>query len=146
VIIVDRPPNFEQIKAAFPKADGPGVMFAYDGNIYNPSGNVIPPALIAHEQVHLDRQKAMGPRPLSTTQYSGADLWWERYLEDSEFRYNEELLAHAAEFKVQRTRDRNFVARLMVDTALRLVAPLYNYTPPVSLQQAMKDLLQEIGK
>jgi hypothetical protein len=56
VIIVARPPNFEQIHAAFPRADKPGVMFAYDGKIYNPSGGIIPPALIAHEEVHLIRQ------------------------------------------------------------------------------------------
>jgi hypothetical protein len=134
VIIVDRPPNFEQIKAAFPKADGEGVLFAYDGNIYSPSGKTIPPALIAHEQVHLDRQKAWSP-----------DSWWASYLHDSDFRYVEELLAHAAEFKVQRqAKDRNFGARLLMATALRLVAPLYNYAPPVTLQQALKDLQREI--
>jgi hypothetical protein len=145
VIILERPPNFEEIKAAFPKAESPGVLFAFDGNIYNPSGIVVPPALVAHEEVHLKRQAGMGPRPGDTTQWSGPDLWWQRYLEDSEFRYNEELLAHVAEFQMQRTRDRNFIARLMVHTALRLVAPLYNYTPPVSLQQAMKDLRREIA-
>jgi hypothetical protein len=146
VIIVDRPPNFEQIKAAFPDAEKPGVMFAFDGKIYNPSGNVIPPALIAHEEVHLKRQRDLGPNPHSTTKWSGPDLWWDNYLHDSEFRYNEELLAHVAEFQMQRTRDRNFVARLMVHTALRLIAPLYNYVPPRSLQEAMRDLRREIGK
>jgi hypothetical protein len=135
MIIVDRPPNFEQIRAAFPKADGAGVLFAYNGCIYNPSGIVVPPALIAHENVHLRRQACLDP-----------GQWWDAYLRDSEFRYVEELLAHAAEFKVQRCSDRNFVARLMVSTALRLVAPLYNYTPPVSLQQAMRDLRREIAK
>lgn len=135
MIILDRPPNFEQIKAAFPKSENPGVLFAFDGNIYNPSGSVIPPALIAHEEVHLNRQRDAGP-----TQ------WWDQYLIDSEFRYNEELLAHAAEFKVQRAGDRNASARLLMATALRLVAPLYNYTPPVSLQRAMKDLKWEIAR
>jgi hypothetical protein len=134
MIIIDRPPNFEQIKAAFPKAESPGVLFAFDGAIYNPSGIVVPPALVAHENVHLTNQK-----------HVGAEYWWEKYLTDSEFRYCEELLAHVAEFKMQRTRDRNFVARLMVHTALRLVAPLYNYTPPVSLQTAMRDLRREIA-
>lgn len=146
MIITARPPIFEQIQAAFPKSVNPGVMFAYDGNIYNPSGIVIPPALIAHEQVHLDRQKALDPHPGSTTQWSGADLWWQRYLEDCEFRYNEELLAHVAEFKTQRvTSDRNFGARLLTHIALRLVAPLYNYQPPRSLQEAMKDLRRDIA-
>jgi hypothetical protein len=134
VIIVDRPPNFEQIRAAFPNAEKPGVMFAYD-NIYNPSGNVIPPALIAHEEVHILRQAGVG-----------AQCWWDKYINDPEFRYNEELLAHVAEFQMQRTRDRNFVARLMVHTALRLIAPLYNYVPPRNLQEAMRDLRREIGR
>jgi len=146
VIIVDRPPNFEQIRAAFPNAEKPGVMFAYDGKIYNPSGIVVPPALVAHEEVHLKRQKALGSDAGSTTQWSGPDLWWQQYLEDSEFRYHEELLAHVAEFQMQRTRDRNFVARLMVHTALRLIAPLYNYVPPRSLQEAMRDLRREIAR
>jgi hypothetical protein len=144
MIIVDRPPNFEAIRAAFPKADGEGVMFAYDGNIYNPSGKTIPPALIAHEEVHLERQKFSRPDE-SGIVYGGPDYWWDRYINDSEFRYVEELLAHAAEFKIQRHSDRNFVARLMVSTALRLVAPLYNYTPPVSLQIAIRDLRREIN-
>jgi hypothetical protein len=136
VIIIDRPPNFELIKVAFPKASDPGVLFAYDGNIYNPTGGPIPPALIAHEEVHLREQK-----------YVGADYWWEKYLTDSEFRYYEELLAHVAEFKMQRVaNDRNFGARLLMSTALRLVAPLYNYLPPRSLQRALKDLQREIGK
>jgi hypothetical protein len=134
VIILERPPNFEQVHAAFPKANGPGVLFAYYPNIHNPSGIVVPPALIAHEEVHLHRQRDAGP-----TQ------WWGQYLTDPEFRYNEELLAHAAEFRHQRTSDRNASARLLMATALRLVAPLYNYVPPVSLQQAMKDLRREIS-
>lgn len=133
MIINALPPNFEQIKAVFPKSMNPGVLFAYDGNIYNPSGNVIPPALVAHEEVHLHRQRDAGPL-----------LWWERYLIDSEFRYIEELLAHAAEFKAQRAGDRNASARLLTATALRLVAPLYSYQPPRTLQQAIKDLRSHI--
>ncbi len=135
MIILERPPNFDQVRAAFPKADGPGVLFAYYPNIHNPSGIVVPPALVAHEEVHLHRQRDAGP-----------DKWWGQYLTDSGFRYTEELLAHAAEFKHQRHSDRNASARLLLSTALRLVAPLYNYQPPVSLQQAMKDLKQEIAK
>jgi len=135
VIIHDRPPNFEVIQAAFPKAVESGVMFAYDGNIYNPSGKIIPPALIAHEEVHLKRQIM-----------HGADIWWDHYLRDSAFRYHEELLAHVAEFNMQKvTKDRNFGAALLMRTAMRLVAPLYNYQPPRTLQEAMKDIRREIA-
>ena len=146
MIVNERPPNFEQLLAAFPKADGPGVLFAYGGRIYNPSGISIPPALIAHENVHLARQNDMDPRDSYPTRVTGADVWWDHYLRDTEFRYNEELLAHAAEFKVQRAGDRNASARLLMSTALRLVAPLYNYVPPVSLQQAMRDLRREVAR
>lgn len=136
MIIVGYPPNFEQVKTEFPNAEKPGVMFAYDNCIYNPSGVTIPPALIAHEEVHLKRQ------------VGGPETWWRSYIENSEFRYVEELLAHVAEFKVQRNlgaNDRNFGARLLMHTAMRLVAPLYNYQPPRSLQEAIKDLRREIA-
>ncbi len=134
MIIIDRPPNFEQVHAAFPRADQPGVLFAYYPNIHNPSGIVVPPALVAHEEVHLYRQRDAGPTH-----------WWDQYLTDSEFRYNEELLAHVAEFKALKAGDRNASARLLMSTALRLVAPLYNYQPPRTLQQAMKDLRLHIS-
>jgi hypothetical protein len=146
VIIENRPPNFEQIHAVFPQADAPGVLFAYDGAVYNPSGYPVPPALMAHEEVHLTRQQALNPTPLAVTRWVGADLWWARYLEDSEFRYYEELLAHAAEFKMLRYEDRNSGAALLMRTALRLTAPLYKYDPQPSLQQALKDLRREIAK
>jgi hypothetical protein len=67
-------------------------------------------------------------------------------LRDAEFRYQEELLAHVAEFKMLRHEDRNHGAALLMRTAMRLVAPLYNYQPPRTLQQALKDLQKEITK
>ncbi len=137
MIIRGYPPNFEQIKAAFPRADLPGVLFAYGDRIYNPSGIVVPPALIAHEEVHLARQHHT---------YMTPELWWKEYLASSEFRYHEELLAHAAEFRYQKNGDRNVTAALLQRTAMRLIAPLYNYTPPRTLQQALKDLREEIAK
>jgi hypothetical protein len=134
MIIVDRPPNFDEVLAAFPNADKPGVIFAYDGHVYNPSGGVIPPALLAHENVHLNRQMQCGPRE-----------WWKNYLVDDEFRYQEELLAHVAEFKAQSaTADRNFGARLLTHTAMRLIAPLYNYNPPYTLRQAIRDIKSKL--
>ncbi len=139
MIIIDRPPNFERILSAFPKADQPGVLFAYDQCIYNPSGIEIPPALIAHESVHLARQQLIRGGDQRVEQ------WWTRYLEDSEFRYNEELLAHVAEFKMLAPgRARNERAAALMGTACRLIAPLYNYAPPRTLQQALKDLRREI--
>ena len=71
-------------------------------------------------------------------------MWWEIYLNDSEFRYYEELLAHAAELRAFMIGDRNMRARGLMRTACRLVAPLYNYTPPRTLQEATRDLRREM--
>lgn len=131
MIIVARPPNFERILKAFPDADKHGVLFAFADAIYNPSGVTIPPALLAHEGIHLIRQR----------DGETAESWWEKYLTDDEFRYREELEAHVGEFGSQAPGlDRNLRAKLLMSTAARLCAPLYNYQPPRSLQLAMRDL------
>jgi hypothetical protein len=131
MIIIARPPNFERILAAFPDADKHGVLFAFSDAIYNPSGVTIPHALLAHEGIHLIRQR----------NGETADTWWEKYLTDDEFRYREELEAHVGEYDSQAPNlDRNFRAKLLMSTAHRLIAPLYNYRPPRSLQLAMRDL------
>jgi hypothetical protein len=138
MILVERPPNFELILKAFPNADKPGVIFAYGDHIYNPSGRPIPPALLAHEAVHCDRQMNVSHGPLD---------WWAQYLTDPEFRYREELAAHVAEFQVQAPGiDRNSRAKLLMSTAARLCAPLYNYTPPRSLNVAMRDIKWELDR
>jgi len=139
VIRVERPPNFDRILAAFPDAAKPGVIFAYGDDIYNPTGGVIAPALLKHEAVHCERQQAPGKM--------SPEIWWRLYVEDNAFRYREELYAHVAEYHAQaRGIDRNQRAKLLMSTAARLVAPLYNYTPPRSLTQALYDLRWEINR
>jgi hypothetical protein len=135
VILIERPPNFEQILKAFPNAGNPGVIFAYGDYIYNPGGGVIPEALIQHEAVHQRRQGADPQR------------WWELYIEVPSFRYAEELAAHVAEYKAQlHGIDRNQKHKLLMATAARLVAPLYNYQPRRSLAAAMRDIRWELER
>jgi hypothetical protein len=92
--------------------------------------------------VHGARQSVI-ERPKSRHCWTGAEHWWDCYLEDPEFRYREELPAHAAEFRAQMPHDRNDRAKLLISTAQRLIAPLYNYGIK-SLNQAIKDLRNEI--
>lgn len=130
-IEISRPPNFDKILAAFPNADKPGVIFAFGNVIHNPSGGVIPQALLDHEAVHGHRQMGC------------PESWWRVYIGDPDFRYDEELYAHAAEFRAQaHGLDRNHKAKLLQSTASRLIAPLYNYQPPRSMNRAMTDLRQ----
>jgi hypothetical protein len=131
-IEVSPPPMFAEIVATFPSAAGPGILFAFGDTIHNPSGIVIPPALIAHEEAH-------GARQLDV----GVMLWWGKYLVDPEFRYREEVIGHVAEYKAQLplVRDRNRRAQLLMSTAMRLTAPLYCYGPTrPTVKQVIADL------
>lgn len=135
-IEIAKPPNFEQILKVFPKAGDYGVIFAYGDTIFNPSGVEISSPLMAHEQTHGSRQ---------TWEPICPEVWWEQYLTDPEFRYYEELLAHAAEFRVLMPRDRNLRAQLAINTARRLIAPLYNYGVSKTLVQGVRDLEKALG-
>lgn len=112
--IVDaRPPNFDEIISLFPEARRHGVIFTYGDIVYAPGSSDIHPALKCHEAVHAQRQG------------QEIDVWWKRYLSDTEFRFNEELLAHRAEYGWFKGRDRNEAARALHIIAARLASPLY---------------------
>lgn len=118
-VVQNVPPIFTEIDAAF-NVRGKPILYAWGDKIFNPAGVHIPPELVAHEQVHGERQ--------------GTDVvgWWRRYIAEPEFRLAEELPAHVAEFKAlcianahkwvsQRSMRRTFAAHV----GRRLAAPLY---------------------
>lgn len=126
-IIQEKPPNFSAIKKVFPLATGYGVIFAYAPDIYAPYLDTIPPELIAHETVHIERQLVVG-----------VENWWAQYLSSSTFRYEEELLAHRAEYQYLAGLSRQLRRSALKTIAKKLAAPLYRYD--VSLDKAMRDL------
>jgi hypothetical protein len=87
-VIIARPPVYDLICRTLgtPPEDA---LYAYDGSIYNPGKGRITPALKVHERVHFKQQREFG----------SADAWWARYCADKQFRYEQELEAHIAEFK-----------------------------------------------
>lgn len=117
-IIQDFPPNYHEIDAAFNVRDNHGVIFSFGDRIYAPHGpKIIAPELIAHEGIHGQRQG---------TKHAKILAWWDRYIDDIEFRLDEELVAHRAEYRHlmqfgNRTKRRAALKR----TSLRLSAPLY---------------------
>ena len=131
-IVVARPPNFDEIVAAFPIATKPGVLFAWGDTIYNPSGVVIPPQLVAHEGVHAKQHAAVG----------SPAYWWRQYITFVEFRAEQELAAHREEFKVycQRVKDRNQQAKALHMIASRLSGPLYGGA--MSFADARRQIVQ----
>lgn len=129
-IVSTHPPNYADILAVFPDAAKHGVIFTYGNTIYNPSGSDISPALHAHEGIHCGRQG------------SAIDEWWARYLVDVEFRLNEELLGHRAEYRafLATTRNRETHNHYLQQVAQRLSSPLYGNL--LSMQQARKAILK----
>lgn len=134
-ILCGPPPLFDEIAAVFPGARKPGVLFCWGDKIFAPGlVGTVGPELIAHEQVHCDRQ--------------GSDIagWWRRYMADPVFRLQEELPAHVAEFQKLcelhrdrwvsgRTMRRAFAARV----GRKLSAPLYGNL--ITVEEAKKALL-----
>jgi len=109
-----RPPNFDQIAAVFPSARKTGIIFCYGDVIYVSSNTPLSEPLVAHETMHSTRQDTIG-----------VEQWWHRYLHDTSFRFEEELLAHSAEYKAFADCGRNERRAALKTIAQRLSSPLY---------------------
>jgi hypothetical protein len=91
-IVHERPPVWEECVARFGITPEAHVVFAYGDSIYNPTGSVLTADVIHHEMVH-ERQQDGDPRD-----------WWDKYLVDDDFRFEQELEAYGAQYKFIRER------------------------------------------
>lgn len=109
------PPMFDEIDARF-HVRGQRVIYAWGDIIYNPMRIVIPPQLVVHERVHGMRQGRLG-----------VEEWWKRYIDSEEFRLQEEIPAHIAEYQhlAKRAPNRQQRRAALRKTAKRLAGPLY---------------------
>lgn len=116
-----------------PAARRPGVVFTYGDKIFVPSGKQLTHSLKVHEAVHSIRQQELG-----------VDFWWDRYLTDWRFRYNEELVAHQAEYRdlLRGYPNRNQRRMALKMVAQRLASPLYGGTG--GWKQAADDILEGV--
>lgn len=81
------PPNYEQVCKHIPAVrKNKNIVFTYAPNIYSPAGIELSPDLQAHEEVHIARQHDPAG-------------WWDKYLNDVEFRLQEELVAYRAQYQ-----------------------------------------------
>lgn len=122
-VIQAKPPMFEEINATF-NIEGKKVFFTWGDTIFNPSGEVLPPSIIVHEEVHMKQQ---GDHP---------NQWWIRYCADKAFRLDQELEAHRAEFqflcRIQSDIDkpvkgyRSLREFYLIKIAQKLASPIYN--------------------
>lgn len=103
-----------------------GIVFTYGYNIH--SIRQLTPDLLVHEMVHV-RQQTTGPL--------SPDEWWERYLEDSDFRLAQETEAYKEQVVFLRkvVKNREDVAKQVHRIAQLLSGPIYGNL--ISYQQAM---------
>mgnify|MGYP001570703982 CR=1 FL=1 len=120
--IHDFPPIFDEIDARF-HVRGKPIIFAFGDRIFNPTGIALTPHLMAHEAVHSRRQ--------------GGDIvgWWRRYIDDPQFRLEEEIPAHRVEYRSMiaaaafgvgnRHERRSVMSHAAIDVGVKLASPLY---------------------
>jgi hypothetical protein len=115
-IVVGRPPNFEAIAQVLPGARGRETIFTYGDTIYISYAHVLPHWLLEHEAIHFVQQ---GVEP---------ELWWQTYLAEPKFRFEQELEAHQREYVVAIERGNRHMRRMVLKAiAARLAGPLYGH-------------------
>lgn len=135
---VKYPPNIDAIDKVLPgtkrNAIPRSIYFCYGHTIYNPSGRPIPIHLMAHEATHVCQQV-----------YDGRDKWWDKYLADTKFRYQQELEAHLVEFEkyVLDNPNRHSRRAYVKIAAQRLSGPLYG---KLITRRAAEDVFRAFAK
>lgn len=112
-IVHTPPPNYEAIRKAFPAADfDAGTIFTYGDEVF--TKKPLPDHLEAHEAVH-------------TRQQTDPAAWWDRYLVDTAFRFDQELEAYRAQwqFVLKHYRNREERAYILHAISRDLAGPMY---------------------
>jgi len=121
------PPNYKEITTAFNIKGRRGIIFTYGDTIYNPSKIDITPDLLAHEEVH---QRQQGKDPAS---------WWVQYLNDPQFRYEQELAAYRAQYQYAQNFYGRQQRRVILSHVIKaLSGPMYgNLVTPAQAKDAI---------
>lgn len=121
IVVFEQPPFeiLEGCRAAFNIAGKRGLLFCVGDRLYNPDRADIEPWLMRHEEVHSRRQLAAGR----------VNAWWSKYLTDKTFRFDEELLAHQAEWRAvqEMVSSRQQRRKWLAFIAGRLSGPIYGH-------------------
>lgn len=125
------PPNYKAIIAHFPAVKKHTPIFCYGKTIYYTHTSEPDEAKIVHESVHSQRQ---GDNP---------DGWWNRYFDDVQFRFFEEMIAHRAELAYFKGAGRKMRRFQLHQIAKNLSSPIYG--PMVSRSAAQGWLLEEFA-
>ena len=70
---------------------GIAAIFTYGDTIHNPFNVALDAELIRHEETHMEQQEG---HP------DVAKVWWDRYIQDPQFRLDQEAEAYGAQYKL----------------------------------------------
>jgi len=112
-VLREYPPNIKELREKFHPR--PGTIFAWDGVIFAPQGGEIPGHLIAHEETHFRQQRAVG----------GPENWWRQYIDDPQFRLEQEIEAYRAQYAVAEQMERPVRRRLLASICRDLASAMY---------------------
>lgn len=83
----EKPPMYDVCHKYFGADWDKGTVFAYKNTIHAKHISQITKDLEVHEMVHLEQQERLGD----------ADIWWDKYLSDANFRKEQEIEAYKAQ-------------------------------------------------
>lgn len=115
----EKPPIYDEANALFRLDELKlGTIFTYGDTLYNPSNMPISEDLVEHEMTHAHQQQH---------DETVAGLWWKRYIDDPQFRLDQEVEAYAQQYKFlcKTQKDRNKRARMLHQIATMLSGPMY---------------------
>ncbi len=118
-VTTEKPPCFEAADKLFKLEELKiAAVFTYGSTIYNPSNVPLTPELIRHEETHMQQQE--GSDDVAAT-------WWKRFIQDVDFRIEQEAEAYAAQYTLycQQVKDRNKRALYLKEIGTMLASPMY---------------------
>lgn len=128
------PPNIEQLRRIFPINEQTHPVFTYGETIHAPYHEKLPPDIIEHEQIHIKQQK----------EYQSPDIWWNKYILDTDFRLLQELEAYSHQYQWIKSISNGKIANeALIEMASNLSSPLYRLN--ISYGHAEK-LIKNYGK
>lgn len=125
------PPNWEAIRDKFNLKEGQAIYYTHGDCIYSPAHLIPPDDIIRHEEVHAEQQGHDD---------AVANIWWQRFLHDPDFRIVQEAEAYGAQYRFicERFKDRNKRDRYLRGFARSLSGPVYGHC--ISNSEAIKQI------
>ena len=110
------PPIYTRLHARFGVEWNDGIAITYGDTVY--SKNPIPVDVAEHEKVHVWQQSQIG-----------VEEWWDRYINDPDFRLNQEVQAYKEQIRALNVliKDRNQLYLAKRKLYRDLAGPMYDY-------------------